>query len=313
MLNQNSYTSSFRLFLLKVILQLILLLSISGFMFARMFEKYIILGSQSNGAYKINRIINQNNKDEIPVLGSSRAENAFVPSLLGKNYFNYGLSGTKYDVTLFFIEQECLKEKSKPELIINLDYESFEKNIGDISNYLYNADRPEVKALLGDKYKFYFGVPFLKYFGQYEGYLKGYINDRIAFTKVPDNGAMLEKNKLPEKQFQSLVIQRLSGKYTFNPDTAIFNRMVAIVNKNPDRRFIFVISPYHSSFFKSFVNKGVADSFMRRLYTLKNVTLIDFGKRDYPDSLYLNTSHLNYIGAVRFSYELKDTLYKLGM
>src|SRR4051812_1211544 len=103
---QNSSTSSFKQFLLRMLLPLIFILSGAGLLFNYFFEKVIILNSELCGVYKINRIISETHPNEIPIFGSSRAEYGLFPDSLGHDFFNYGLSATQYDVTLFFLEQE---------------------------------------------------------------------------------------------------------------------------------------------------------------------------------------------------------------
>jgi hypothetical protein len=40
------------------------------------------------------------------------------------------------------------------------------------------------------------------------------------------------------------------------------------------------------------------------LDALPNVTVLDYGRMEFPNSSYQNTSHLNYTGALAFSEEL---------
>ena len=109
---QNLYTSNFKEYLYRILLPLLLIVGCAGFIFSYFFEEKIIYKSQNGGAYKVNRILKETHPDEIPIFGSSRAEGGIIPDSLGSNYFNYGLSGSKYDVTLFFLEEECKKVKN---------------------------------------------------------------------------------------------------------------------------------------------------------------------------------------------------------
>ena len=116
---ENSSISNFKVYVVKIVCPVILLVGILAAAFTFVFEKKIILANESCGAYKINRIITTENPDEIPILGSSRAEASFIPEFLGENYFNYGLEGTQENVMLFFIEEECKKKKNSPLIIAN--------------------------------------------------------------------------------------------------------------------------------------------------------------------------------------------------
>jgi hypothetical protein len=68
----------------KFVVVLFLTFSLFGFCFNYLFEKKIILKSEISGAYKINRILTSNIENEIPIIGSSRAEGSYVPSKITK-------------------------------------------------------------------------------------------------------------------------------------------------------------------------------------------------------------------------------------
>jgi len=313
MSNQILSISSFKSFLLRVLLPFFVIISLVGFVFQLVFEKYIILNSNSCGAYKVNRLLTYNDPNETPIFGSSRAEFGFVPDTLGKDCFNYGLASTRYDVTTFFLEEECKKKRNKPYIIINYDYESLTYDIGDIANYLYNFDNKDVRELVGKNKKNYYNIPFIKYYGRYEVYFKFFLMDRRNPLKITDRGASLYKKDLRPDEFNALVEQRKKKPSEFLHDSALTQKLLRIIKNNPQRKFIFVVSPYHSSYFTIFEHYAEANKFLQELNAIPNVIFIDFGKKDYPDSMYLNTTHLNYKGAYKFSREIKDTLNKLGI
>ncbi len=187
MQEQNSSISNFRQFLARILLPLILIVSATGLLFNFVFEKKVILRSDVCGAYKVNRIINETHPAEIPIFGSSRAAYGYIPDSLGHNFFNYGLAGTNYNVVLFFLAHECAKVKTTPWVILNLDLNGLSNGIGDISNYILNANDAGVRRLLGAGYKGYFRIPFVKYFGQYEKLYETISPQRPAGTDK-DNG-----------------------------------------------------------------------------------------------------------------------------
>ncbi len=304
---QNLYTSSFKYFLLKYFLPAFALFAIVASIFVYIFEKKVILGADINGAYKVNRIINTTPKDEIAILGSSRAEGAFVPSLLGATFFNYGLSGAQDDVILFFLNEEVNKNKTTP-ILINFDPEGLDSSIGDISYYLYDASYPPVKQLLGTNYKWLYGLPVVKYYGSFEIYTKYFLNYKLQLTKATDRGGNFEKNVLTENKFKDLIAERLETKTVFKNDTALSEKLLAIIKSHPERKFVFVLSPCHSSYFVNFENVNKLYDYLNYLQQFKNVAVIDMSKMPYPDSLYVNTTHVNYAGAKLFSTQLSDSL-----
>jgi hypothetical protein len=313
MQEQSSSISNFKLLLGRILLPLILIVGLVGLGFSYLFEKKIILNSEIVGAYKINRIIHETHTDEIPIFGSSRAEGCFIPDSLGGNYFNYGLSGSKYDATIFFLEEECRKKKNSRAIILNLDLEGLSYDIGDIANYVPNSGYGPVRALLGKKYSALFRIPFLKYYGLYEGYLRDYMNNKMHLTKFTNKGASIEKKALTEKQFNELVYQRRNAPTTIMNDSFLLQKMYGIIGAHPDRYFIFVVAPYHTSYFEKFINPGDVHLFLNKLSAMSNVKVFDFSKMPLTDSMFFNTTHVNYKGAVVFCHQLKDSLNKIGL
>lgn len=304
------FTSSFRrrvLGSLGVLLGLLLF----GYLFEYVYEETVILSSPSNSAYKVNRILHANNPDEIPIFGSSRALQSFLPSVLGKQFFNYGIDGAYSDVQLFFLEQECKKQKNNPYVLLTLDMEGFAYGLGDPNAYIPNVDHSAVKKLMKGAFKPHYRLPVVKYYGKYETYLKDYLNGHLMTTKYNDKGASVEKQNLPAKRFKTLVEERKNTVMAFRTDTVLTNRFIRLFNENPHRMFIIVVPPYHPSFFNRYENYAAAQAFMDYLSTFPNVVFLNYGQYYYPDDCYFNTTHLNYKGVVRFNKMLKDTLDKV--
>jgi hypothetical protein len=310
---QNSSISNFSRFLYRILLPLIVIMSAAGLIFNYFFEQQVILKSDICGAYKVNRIITETHPTEIPIFGSSRAAYGFIPDSLGSNYFNYGLAGTNYDVVLFFLERECKKTKPSPWIILNFDLDGMIHSLGDVSNYILDAGDPQVQQLLDKEYKPYFRVPFIKYFGRYETYLRLLLSSKIDLTKFTNKGASLEKNVLPQKEFDQLVAERKNAPTTFKNDPGLQQKLFDLIVAHPNRYFVFVVSPYHSSYFERYTNLPEAHAFLHRLSSFKNVKVFDFSRISLPDSMFLNTTHINYKGALVFNRQLKDSLISLGV
>jgi hypothetical protein len=304
---QNLYTSSFKYFLIKYFIPASILIAVAAGLFTFLFERKVILGSDVNGAYKVNRIINPTPIDEIAILGSSRAEGAFVPSILGKPFFNYGLSGAQDNVILFFIKEELRKNKTTT-ILINFDPEGLDSSIGDISYYLYNASYEPVKQLLGKDYRAIYAIPVVKYYGSFEIYSKYYLNSKLQLTKVTDHGGNFEKNVLTANKFKDLVEERLNTKTVFKNDASLAAELLSLIKSHPERKFVFVLTPCHPSYFVNFGNQNELYAYLKSLQENKNVDVLDMSKMPYPDSLYINTTHLNYTGAKVFSSQLRDSL-----
>jgi hypothetical protein len=274
------------------------------------FEKYVIFNSEISGAYKINRILNKTKNSEIPIFGSSRAQGNFVPSILGDNYFNYGIDGTQANIWLFFLEQELKKEKSTP-IIINFDLEGLVYSDGDIGNYIPNWENTE--SILISEREFYYNVPLLKYFGKFELYTKYFLNDRMNLTNVTDNGGSFVKTHLTQDKFQEAVSERHKTETLFILDNVLLEKFNSLI-ASTSRQIILVTSPYHKAYFNKFNNIDDVNNYMSNLKLKKNILIIDLRNYIQTDSMFMNTTHLNYEGAVKFSNELNNrlTYYNIG-
>lgn len=295
-----------------MVLPVILIVGCLCMIFTFYFERNIILSNESCGAYKINRIITSNNPEEIPIFGSSRAEASFIPELLGDNYFNYGLEGTQENVMLFFIKEECKKKKASPIIILNIDLDGINTKSGDIANYLYNSNVSGVKELIGDRYERHFAFPFIKYIGQFENYIRYYLNNRIQLTKYSGRGAFIDKTVLPQKLMDELIEYRRMHQDVFIHEPELKDEFFKVIRAYKKRKFVFVIPPYHSCYFTNYKNPADAKEFINDLRALPNVKVFDFSSVVYPDSLFINTTHLNYNGAVKFTKAFKDSLTTLN-
>ena len=152
MQHQNSSIFNFRKFCINFLLPFTISIVMFGLVFNFLFEKYIIFKSEISGASKINKIITEDNSQEIPLFGSSRAEGIFIPDELGTNFYNYGISGTQDNVMLFFLQQEVSKKKNAP-IILNFDLDGLSNSLFDISNYIPNSNNNHIKELIGNEYK----------------------------------------------------------------------------------------------------------------------------------------------------------------
>ena len=300
---QHSSISSFKKFG-RFLGSIFLLLAVIGGGLHVFFERAIIFSSEISGASKVNRILNESHSDEIPIFGSSRADGSYVPSILGEEFFNYGIDGTQAKIWLFFLEKELQKDKSSP-VVINFDLEGFLYSKGDVGNYLPNY--AETKHLLGEDKRDFFHIPFIKYFGHYESYLKDYLSERVSLTRVTDHGGSFDKISLTPAKFDELVQKRLKTKIGFSTHDDLMNKLDSLTTST-DRAIVFVVAPYHESYLTAFDGLESADHFLQGLNQQENLTVLDYRSLVQEDSLFLNTTHLNYSGARIFSQALKADL-----
>lgn len=303
----NLYTSDFKKFILRLIIPFVFTLGIFGYVFNLWFENNVIFTSKLSGASKVNRIIKQTYLDEIPIFGSSRAECNYIPDSLGNNFYNYGIGGTKGDVMLFFAKQECLKNKKTP-LIITFDINGLSNRIWDIPIYIPNMGNQQVADLVGKENNFIYKIPFLKYFGYYEFYLKYAIMPKLEVTKFINKGSQIFKYSVSPKLFQELATEQAAKNQVFDNDSTLEKGFLQLFKAHPERTFIIVVPPYHNSCFKNFKNYSDAVSFLNFLKSLPNLKVFDFSKLSLDDSKFADTIHLTFEGAKIFNAALKDSL-----
>lgn len=304
----SSSTSSFKRFALRILLPYLAAMTVFVLAGGIVFERYIILATPVNGSYKVNRIMENQDPGEIPILGNSRAEAHYVSGAIHPQCFNYGLSGTGEDVLLFFLREELKKARRTP-ILVNLDLEGLDSSIGNPANYLLNASEPEVKDLLGVRYSWLYEVPLLKYFNQFDLFFGMWLNDRASFSGRSDRGAILRYEKMDPKALQDHLDKRANGVNFHTPSPTLEAALFDLLRAHPERRVVFVISPYHKGIFNHFPNLHEAQALLTRLDNLPNADVLDFSHVDYPDSLYNNSTHLAYAGALRLSQELHDSLH----
>jgi hypothetical protein len=304
----SSSISSFKRFCFRVLLPYTVALVAFVMVSNPLFERYVIMNTTVNGAYKVNRILNEEDPNEIPIFGNSRAEAHLVSSLIHPHCFNYGLSGTHDDVLLFFLRQEVKKKRRTP-ILINFDLEGLDYAIGNPFNYLLNADDPDVRALLGKNYHWTYSVPMIKYYSNFDLFLGLWLNSRTNFSGRNDRGAVLRYEYVDPVNLQRSFERRSKTINNFWNEPALESAFYSLVVSHPERRFIVVVSPYHKGIFNKFPNVDESMAFLARAERLPNVDVMDFSHADYPDSIYNNSNHLSAEGAIRLSKELHDSLH----
>ncbi|MEO8582377.1 MAG: hypothetical protein ABI415_01200 [Flavitalea sp.] len=300
----NSSISNFKEFILRLLLPSIFILAIICLMLNYIFERNIIIKSENSGAYKVNRVLNGKNQFEIPIFGSSRALNSYIPDSISKYAFNYGLNGAQDDIWLFFLKKELAKTRTSP-IIINFDFNGLDSAKGDLQYYLYNSNDAEVRKIVGDDWQPYFNVPMVKYFGRVESYITDYLKEKTELTRITNRGASLYKLVQSPKAFAAILKERRENGEVFRNSIQLRNELFRVLKEPRNREIYFVIAPYNKTYIESQKNVNDAKSFLNELRTIPRVTVFDYSEFDLPDEDFFNTSHVNYKGAQIFSAELR--------
>lgn len=313
MFSEEPQLVAFKRFSLRVLVPVCAALALLLWGAATVLEQTIIRGNDACGAAKVSRIFAGNRPNEIPILGSSRVEGGIIPDSLGPNFYNYGLSGIQENVLFTLLQAECGQRKNTPWLLINYDIDGFNYALGDPANYLTESDRPQIEKLMGEKYKNYFKIPFIKYYGYYEQYYRDYTDIFISGEEVHNRGFHLERHNPTEGRFDSVVAVRRKTPVPYMHYPELVAQTEALIAAHPERKFVYFIMPYHPEYLKVVTDTAASMAFIRAFAGRHpNVILLDFSRLPFPDDYFMDTSHLSLKGAQVFSKLLQEKLKEYG-
>lgn len=270
--------------------------------------------SESLATGRLARLDDPRKSDEIPIFGASKAEANYVPSVLGPQFYNYGLGSASPDVTNMLLAT-ALRHESKQPVVIDLGHWEF-FDVGDPRNYLLLTERPETRIMMrrAGIWKWYYAIPGLRYFGSWDWYVKGLLTDRIALTKRMDRGFIVNLDEAPWSAdvFARDVKKRLQTPMQWGLDPRQRRKLMELVGSAPQRQFVLVLSPlHHSCFARASGEKKFRDVLRGMEASASNLRIIDMSRSNYPDRYFLNTTHMNQRGARAFSADLRRELVRL--
>ena len=278
---------------------------------------WLIRHAPGNSAYKIERLLANGEVDEIPILGSSRAETCYAPSVLGTNVFNYGISGSCIRETLFHLRM-VLERKTSGDVIVNLDpwgfaYYGTEKKSGFAGSYGLAAVRtavreglPEGLISLSD------WLPGIRFQGRLRANLTAWLNARKAVTKKVDHGAALLKRSRTEQEWEVIDSTLKAEPFAIPNDEveAELKEIDRLLKERPQVHVFWVVAPASPSWRRLYTGEEALGRFLAGLHGQQcAVNLLmneEFDKDDFADP-----THLNLQGADKFSRLLKERIERL--
>ena len=277
----------------------------------------LVRSSSGNGAYKMERFFGELDEDEIPILGSSRAQANFVPSELDARCFNYGIDGSPIGETLFQL-RDLVSRKKTGAVLVNVDPWGFAffDNVTFRGGYLLAARSSAVRHRLPR------GVvnglawlPGIRFQGQLRANLAAAVNTRLSVTKEIDCGAVLLRTSRTDAEW-SFIDKTLKPTDFGLPSEAcqaMLDEIARIVKAREGRlRVVFVIGPCSPSWCKLFTGGDALRKWVKEFNVQmadSHLSVIDlFSGSDFERREFADPTHLNRDGAVRFSCELKCRL-----
>lgn len=313
----NSSTSSFKRQLVRIFLTYVFSIGAFLYLVDLFFTEVIIFENQMSNTYKLQRLITNENKNEIPVFGSSKAYRDYFPDSLGANFYNYGMDAASMEVVNLLLSFEVQKNKATP-IIIDFHPGMFSHNPYtniNLKYYIPLLDHHKVEQFLKDNevYKVYHEILGMRYYGYYYDFLIEYYSQIFQSRKLYAKGGSFEIDVTPKAKLESLLSKRFRAIPSFQHNEKLANELEGMIKSHPDRTFLFVESPFHGAVYDKLENYEDMDKYLKHLKGYKNVHVIRFNGRDYEDEHFQDAGHMNLKGAKLFSSQLKNKLNDLGI
>lgn len=273
--------------------------------------RVLVFSSSNANMYRMYRLFNASD-DDLPILGSSRAEANFAPSEIGSKAFNYGLSGSPQGETIIHLKA-LLQRGHQGPIIVNLDpwgIGGLEPVQGDyrlvFSDLLREANT--IKGLdWTDR------SAGLRFYGKLRTALADYINAKRSVTKAIDNGAILQRVSRSADEWKYIIEHCHPVDFTVN-DVVMADYEKVL--KGPHPPIIFVVSPISKPWYDRWHGQDQLTKLIAKLKTFPNTCVIDLCTHNvdsYDLDDFMDLTHLNEKGARRVSKELKQKLIDLGV
>ena len=273
-------------------------------------DKAVFEKSETLPFQKIDKYYSSDRKFNMGILGSSRAQGNYVPSILNSrgSVQNFGLAGTGNKIWYYMLLDE-LQNSSSMKLIVSIDLSAKPiKNGKDFDyNYylklprktkLYEALEPATKGQMLPKPIFYFGVM--------KGFSAESLKDYINLTNINDNGFKGKTNTISQEQFQTLVGKQSSIKVKFDSD--LWKKTFEKIKTSQDTVY-FVLAPSYNKIIERINYTEFKDGMEELASNYPTVYFYDFSNSINEKNLFYDPEHLNYKGAVKFSTMLKDSIF----
>ncbi len=274
----------------------------------------LVTASTGNSAYKTYRMFAQKPQPEIPILGSSRASQNYVPTELSPLAFNYGMDGSGMYETLTFLKYALRNPHPNP-IIVNLDPWGFNGvcTPSVSGNYILALNNPTVQAFLPEgRTTWEDRIPGLRFHGSLRSNLTLWLNERYGVTKVNLAGATLQKLSRTPEEWRIINARIRTNTFACDPS---WLEMVNEIEATEAHPIIWVVSAVAPHWRKHYTGEAAMNTFLadqaRRPHTY--VINLYAETADYTEAEFVDPTHLNMQGALRFTRQLKAHLSALPL
>jgi hypothetical protein len=195
-------------------------------------------------------------------------------------------------------------------ILLDLTHDALLKT-GDPSKFAPFVWQPEMRQMMNrvGLMRWRYWVPGLRYFGYYDWYLKDFLAEEMFARRKTVRGYTIDFGRRLTNGLDAATIRRrLDAGYGFSSNPDQTRLLFDSIRNTPNRTFIVVFSPLHSSCFANFRDAEGFARYLGQLRSFTNVVVLDWGRMELADDCFADTLHLNEQGAVEFSRRLADQL-----
>ncbi len=316
---------------LLVLFILVFLLGLDYF-----YMNYVVISHEWSNAGKVNRLIHNDNTNEIPVFGASVARSSFMPDSISVDCYNYGMGKALFDVTRVLVKIECAKDKSGP-IIFEINPRTFIKNPqSSINNsaFIPSLNNPVIENFMRESglFSWHYKVPGMRFYGNYFEYSMVPLR-RISDSRMDNRGAMIEKRVLREKDFKTfqhrmanvikkrerlmekqydayqgfstheeMGLKALTDMIYFSYDSAYVAEFEGYISENPKRQFLLVAVPLLPEVKEIIGNYSGFEAFATALAAkYENAHFMDYSDLPMDLTHFKDPTHFNETGSRAFS------------
>jgi hypothetical protein len=156
-------------------------------------------------------------------------------------------------------------------------------------------------------------IPGARYFGEYTRYMGAYSNTELPPKLYFSKGGKILKKRTSKEEFEKFREIRMEQPMDYSATPELVARFEEIV-AGTKRPIVVIVAPFHPLVYETgFSIKPYQELFSRWENKFPHVRGHIADGRTYEENLFLDTSHLNYWGAVKYSDELKAAFSRFGI
>ena len=254
---------------------------------------WLIRHSCSNTAYKMERLYSRYPADEIPIVGSSRAQQNIVPTLISPRCFNYGIDGESIAETIAHLRAIAARGEMTSPVIVNIDPWSLVSS-ADRFFAEYTLAPQSRRTTMLDR------IPGIRFYGRTRKSFTDWLNEKKAVSKVIDNGGVFPIHTMSMDEWK-IINERIKPR-SFKCDAETRASLTSAISGLAPRHVYVLVAPCSSRFRELYKGKEEMRSFYKMLDELPNAMVIDsFDAAQFPDSDFNDGTHLNRAGAEKYT------------